>query len=178
MNEFLQWVYLIYFLTHIPITLLVDLQAVFGQHYPLYLQDIITWYVATFKDHLMRDPPVWFQSFIMAELVFQLPFFFVASYGFYHRENWIRTPSIIYGIHVATTVLPILSEILGNTLNTYQERLLLASIYAPYFFIPLSLAMYMANYEIPFINECERQVQENLKQWNFTNKGYKKNKAH
>jgi len=75
MNEFLQWVYLIYFLTHIPITLLVDLQAVFGQHYPLYLQDIITWYVATFKDHLMRDPPVWFQSFIMAELVFQLPFF-------------------------------------------------------------------------------------------------------
>ena len=50
----------------------------------------------------------------------------------------------IYGIHTATTLIPILGQLLsdGNTK--------LAAIYAPYFFIPLLLAIKMAASPEPF----------------------------
>ena len=122
MNGVIQAIFLVYFITHIPITLFVDAQAFLGQYYPPSLQQLIVFYVDTFKDTLMAYPPAWFQSFILAELLFQLPFFFVASYALYYRKNWIRIPSIIYGTHVATTVWAILMETLMNTTNSQSEK--------------------------------------------------------
>lgn len=73
-----------------------------------------------------------------AEIFLQLPFFFVATYGFYARKykyftlwpcrwwhrksravinppytnitgrNWLRLPCLVYGAHTATTLIPIL----------------------------------------------------------------------
>ena len=35
----------------------------------------------------MADPPRWFRSIVTVELVLQLPFFFVAAYGFWHGPS-------------------------------------------------------------------------------------------
>lgn len=59
--------------------------------------------------------------------------------------KWIRTPAIVYSVHVATTLVPILSHIMFHEFpvtpragpQTMQERLLLLSIYAPYLLVPL-----------------------------------------
>jgi hypothetical protein len=32
----------------------------------------------------MANPPRWFQSIVTVEIFLQLPFFFVAAYGFWH----------------------------------------------------------------------------------------------
>ncbi len=61
--------------------------------------------------------------------------------------KWIRTPAIIYSVHVATTLIPILSHVLFNNFplaphpgpQTLQERLTLVSIYAPYLIIPVMI---------------------------------------
>lgn len=65
--------------------------------------------------------------------------------------RWIRTPTILYATHVATTLLPILSHILfyqfpGKPISgpqTSQERWLLFSIYFPYLLVPLLLLLTM-----------------------------------
>jgi hypothetical protein len=150
MNEVLRVVFLIYFITHIPITLCVDLQVLFGQYYPKQLVDLNDWYLAAYNDTLIRDKPLWLQSFIWAELFLQMPFFFAATYGLLFRKNWIRIPSILYGSHVATTVLPILVETLLGNKNSTQEKLTLFGFYAPYLFIPLLLALYMSFNSTPF----------------------------
>ena len=54
---------------------------------------------------------MWFKSLILFELLFQLPFFFVGYHAFYHGRNWVRIPGIAYGVHTATTLIPILAEI-------------------------------------------------------------------
>lgn len=150
MNEFLRIVFLAYFITHIPITLVLDLQVIFGAYYPADLQAVAEWYVSTYNDQLIGRRPVWLQSFILAEFLFQMPFFFVATYGLLYKRNWLRIPAIIYGVHVATTVWAILAEFIMNTDNSFQEKVTLFGFYMPYFVIPVLLAGYMAKHSEPF----------------------------
>eukprot|EP01035_Chromulina_nebulosa_P027923 gene27923-36785_t len=150
MNKLLYWTFQLYFITHIPITLCVDLQALLGSFYPPLLRDLYTWYVTTFQDELMANPPPWLKTFIFLELTFQLPFFFVAVYALYNKLTWIRIPSIVYGIHVATTVCPILTSILASESTSVHDKTLLCSFYLPYLLVPLILAIFMILNENPF----------------------------
>jgi len=86
----------------------------------------------------------WFTSLVGCELVLQLPFFFAAAYGIYTQAQWLRTPGIIYGTHVCTTLVPIIAELLfkpfapGAGPQTMEERLTLIAIYSPYLILPLA----------------------------------------
>ncbi|KAJ7309051.1 hypothetical protein JRQ81_008342 [Phrynocephalus forsythii] len=148
----LEWVFALYFLTHIPITVFIDLQALLPDFYPTALRQLLTWYTAAFKDPLMVDPPPWFQSFIYCECFLQLPFFPVAAYAFWKgKRRWIRTPAIVYAAHVATTLLPILAHFLFQDFShakpagpeTLPERLTLLAFYFPYLLIPLLILFVM-----------------------------------
>ncbi|XP_069883384.1 sigma intracellular receptor 2 [Dipodomys merriami] len=146
----------LYFLSHIPITLFMDLQVLLPPElYPAELRNLMNWYCKEFKDPLMQEPPVWFKSFIFCELLFQLPFFPIATYAFFKGScRWIRTPVIIYSVHTMTTLIPILFSFLfeefskasgfkGLRPETFRERLTLVCIYAPYLIIPLLLLLFM-----------------------------------
>ncbi|XP_041580361.1 sigma intracellular receptor 2 [Vulpes lagopus] len=152
----LEWLLGLYFLSHIPITLLMDLQVVLPRElYSVELTNLLKWYTTEFKDPLLQAPPMWFKSFLFCELVFQLPFFPMATYAFLRGGcRWIRTPAIIYSVHTMTTLIPILSTLLfedfskasgfkGQGPKTFRERLTLVSVYAPYLLIPLMLLLFM-----------------------------------
>jgi len=158
MNELLRIIFLVYFITHIPITACLDLQVILGEYYPESLQQITAWYVQTYHDPLIGEQPIWFKSFIWAEFLFQMPFFFVAAYGLLFRKNWIRIPSIAYGMHVATTVWGILAEFIFSKSITDQEKLTLFAFYVPYLIIPLLLALYMCFTEVPFPGKKQKKV--------------------
>lgn len=77
----LDLIYLIYFATHIPVTLGIDFQVFYPSHWvPKVLSEALEFYVDTFKDPFMGSstPTYWFLTFICCELVVQLPFFFIA----------------------------------------------------------------------------------------------------
>ncbi|KAI5931493.1 Sigma intracellular receptor 2 [Manis javanica] len=152
----LEWLLGLYFLLHISITLLMDLQVVLPRElYPVELRRLFKWYTKEFKDPLIQDPPAWFKSFLFCEFVFQLPFFPIATYAFFKGGcKWIRTPAIVYSVHAMTTVIPILFTFLfedfskasgfkGQGPQTFQERITLVSVYAPFLLIPLLLLLFM-----------------------------------
>ncbi|XP_032072635.1 sigma intracellular receptor 2-like [Thamnophis elegans] len=144
----LEWIFAFYFLIHVPITLLFNLQPLLPGVYPAGLTDALTWYATTFKDPLVVNPEPWFQCFLYSEGFLQLFFFPVAAYAFWKGNcKWIRTPVIIYATHVTTTVVACLAHILFTDFSnakvpspqTLQERLTLSAFYAP--FLAISLAM-------------------------------------
>ncbi|XP_066536572.1 sigma intracellular receptor 2 [Hoplias malabaricus] len=149
----LEIIFFIYFATHIPITLFLDLQALLPEDiYPQALKDVLHWYAADFKDPMVLDPPFWFKSFVFCEALIQLPFFPIATYAFLKGNcRWIRTPAIVYSTHVATSLIPIFAHILFHNFpvapypgpQTFKERLTLVSIYAPYLIIPITLLLTM-----------------------------------
>ncbi|EIE81260.1 hypothetical protein RO3G_05965 [Rhizopus delemar RA 99-880] len=127
----LDLIYFVYFATHIPITLCIDLQTFCPSSWvPNTLVDLFHFYKITFKDPLMgsSEPMYWYLSFLVCELVIQLPFFFAACYGLFK----------VYGAHVTTTVLPTLAEVMLNPTYSLvsQERWVLFGFYFPYFLLP------------------------------------------
>ncbi|XP_798044.2 sigma intracellular receptor 2 [Strongylocentrotus purpuratus] len=152
-TRFLELVFFVYFVVHIPVSILFDSQGIFPREwYPDFLVTPKLQYTTQFKDVLFGDPPIWFQSFIYAETFFQLPFFFVAAYAFYKGNcKWIRIPAIVYSTHVATTVIPIVAEIYLSDFahasfpgpSTFQERTTLVGIYAPFLVVPFIMLVTM-----------------------------------
>ncbi|KAM6296476.1 sigma intracellular receptor 2 [Aegotheles albertisi] len=155
----------LYFLSHVPITVLLDLQPLLpARLHPQALTEVLQWYVTTFRDPLMLRPPEWFQAFMYCEALLQLPFFPVAAYAFFKGGcKWIRTPAIIYSTHVATTLFAILAHILFHDFSTSEqpgprtqrERLALLSVYAPYLLIPLLILFTMLCN--PHYNQVEKR---------------------
>ena len=52
-------IFFLYFVSHIPITILVDAQSLLGEFYPQVLKDVVLWYLAKFQDPLLTPPYHW-----------------------------------------------------------------------------------------------------------------------
>ena len=150
MNACASLTFLVFFSCHIPITLLVDLQGLFGEYYPAVLRQLLRWHIQSFDDRLMEETPVWFQSFLWAEFVFQLPLFFAFVWGILYKKNWIRIPGIVYGTHTATTCWPIIGEILWKKSDDEFKRNVLLALDAPFFVFPLLFAAFLIVIDVPF----------------------------
>ena len=133
-----------FFGSHIIFTLIVDLQAIAPPSWiPSFLSDFLRWYAAAFHDPLMGDPRrhLWFQSMIFCEMLFQLPYFFVAVYYLSSNKTvyprWFQNACVAYGAHTATTLVPILATVATNAAATVAERWTLSCVYLPYLIFPL-----------------------------------------
>jgi hypothetical protein len=151
-SETFRLVVIVFFATHIPATILMDSQALLPPSVvPSFARALLRFHCEQNADPLMADPPVWFKSFILFELLFQLPFFFIGFKAFYERKNWIRIPGVVYGAHTATTLVPILAEILhSDSFPDEAARWKLFFIYLPYLIVPASMAYVLGVDAKPF----------------------------
>ena len=137
---------LFYYIIHIPITLFIDSQVIFPAHlYPLPLTNVLNNYVKTLEDNLVGTKPMWFVAMTYGEIFFQFPFFFISIYAFWKKRNWIRIPTIIYGTHVATTLVPIIGSVLFDEALKPQNQfalLALLAIYSIWFIVPVWMVYY------------------------------------
>jgi hypothetical protein len=152
MNDTFRWIVVVFLATHIPATIMMDSQALVPAKFvPKFARSLLEFHVNANHDPLMEFQPVWFKSLIAFELLFQLPFFFVGCHAFYHKQNWIRVPGIVYGTHTATTLIPILAEILhSGDIPNAAARAQLFFIYLPYLVIPAMMALILCAEEKPF----------------------------
>ncbi|CAC5358616.1 Sigma intracellular receptor 2 [Mytilus coruscus] len=160
-TSILDFIFLMYFVVHIPVAIFIDSQAIFPKWiYPGVVVDLMDWYCREFKDPMMVESPAWFKSFICCEVLFQLPFFFVAVYAFLKGVNrcpWIQRPMLIYAAHTATTTICITFHLFLNDFSTSKypgptsvnERLKLFAIYSPFLLIPLVLLVNFAFRKFP-----------------------------
>ena len=155
-----------FFLSHIPITMLMDGQAsLFRLPYPKAMTDFTQLYASTLQDpHFLGKGPSfqqwfspWFSAMITWELIFKLPYFFVAVHmllsnkkgnngsdndknGVPHQyPEWFRLWSIFYGASTATTLVPVLGVVWWNDADaaTPLLKVLLSLVYLPYLIFPL-----------------------------------------
>ena len=133
-----------FFASHIIFSFLVDAQGIFGALFPILLQDFLVWYTDLFQDPLMGNAQelLWFQSLIALELVFQVPFFFVACNFLSNTTlesypRWFRYACIAYGAHTATSMGPILTTLAISDYDSEMARYQIFSVYLPYLIFPL-----------------------------------------
>jgi len=161
----LDFFYFIFFLSHIPSTLLFDPHALFTAL--RYLRGPVEWYIEISHDPLVgvlsgalgdsshRAHLSWFKSFLILELLFQLPVFFIGARGLYKGCRTIYPLLALYASSTATTTLACVFHILQTPKTTPEtlaqnlpsitpdQRLMLLSSYIPYFLIPFIMAVDM-----------------------------------
>ncbi|BBN12330.1 sigma intracellular receptor 2 [Marchantia polymorpha subsp. ruderalis] len=137
-----------FFLIHLPIMLLIDLQVLVPRHFfPTFAQELLNWHIENSGDFLMANPPLYFKSFVYAEYAIQLPLHVANAYAFLRGKRWGRMTGIIYGVHVATTMIPILADILASD---SPKRNNLLGVYVPYLLIPLLVVARLLPFSDPF----------------------------
>ena len=72
--------------------------------------------------------------------------------------NWIRIPAIMYGVHAATTVVPMLADFYMGAGKSNPHKEVLLAMYGAYFVLPLLIALTMAFSRIPFPAEKKKKV--------------------
>ncbi|KAJ3210373.1 hypothetical protein HDU67_005365 [Dinochytrium kinnereticum] len=142
----------LYCLVHIPITLLIGTQNILpAEHFPLFLREALAGFAKNSGDPWLsaivagKALPPWWIACVVCEIFVQLPFFLYFPIAAIMRTPNIRIPSIIYGTHAATTLIPILFEVAQlypSKISTEQLANLLGS-YVPFLLIPLSLVLRM-----------------------------------
>ncbi|KAH9046261.1 transmembrane protein 6/97 [Lactarius hengduanensis] len=135
--------YFIFFVVHIPATLLIDCQAIWPKHLiPESLQLLPPWYVGMSGDFLIGGAMgilgngsglAWFKSFLYLEALFQLPVFVIGAYGLWKDSRGIYGLLVLYGASTCTTTYACVAAILDTP-----------TTYVPFFLIPLFLAVDMA----------------------------------
>ncbi|XP_033627477.1 sigma intracellular receptor 2-like [Asterias rubens] len=154
-TRFLEWVVVVYFASHIPITIFIDSQAIMPSWFhPKVLTDLVRDYSLEMKDEMMADPSAhpWFMSFVYGECLLQFPFFFVGAYAFYIGScKWVRIPAIIYSVHTITTLQAIFAHVFFQDFTnsphpgpvTLEDKLKLTAIYMPYLAVPVLILLMM-----------------------------------
>lgn len=99
--------------------------------------------------------PPWFESLVLCELIMQLPLLLYLIYAIPKGSSYSRPAAMLYGVHVATTLVPIFAHFLthagqrlcATTLSTYspkspptQNNVILLSAYGPFFVMPAVVA--------------------------------------
>ncbi|CAJ0842123.1 3447_t:CDS:2 [Entrophospora sp. SA101] len=157
----LDFIYFIYFVTHIPPALL-DTTSIYPETIlPSFLSSINKWYIENFNDPLYTTTRIWFKSFLFCELFLQLPFFFYASISLWKGDKSIRLLLLIYASHTATTTLACISELMfgSNEGLSESQRNFLLMAYTPYLILPL--IMIIDSYKQ--LREAERLTSKDIK---------------
>lgn len=136
------WIYFAFFILHLPITIFVDVQALYfvDKISPLALRKIYLF--AQEGDPLLENAlsSPWFQSFLFLEVVFQLPVFVLGARGLWKGSRGIWPLLTIYGASSATSTIACLFTVIQTPGINPQLPKLLAS-YLPFFLIPAAIAI-------------------------------------
>lgn len=153
--------YYYYFIIHIVITVCIDSFVVFSDGHPF--QKLIGWHIAQNNDFLLWERPSWLYWFVVFELIFQLPLFFIFAkvarneVNDWDREEgkarsferirrwspWLRA----YGYNASLTSLACIIAVIVRGYYpgspsiplSNLDKTKLVSFYAPTFLIPLRL---------------------------------------
>ncbi|GAA5848615.1 hypothetical protein JCM5353_000930 [Sporobolomyces roseus] len=139
------WIYLVYLAVHIPVTLVVDAQAIFFAKSISPDSLRAPFIFAARDDPLLQNAtnPVfaWFQAFIILEVVFQLPTFFLGVRGLYRNSPSIYPLLALYGASCATTTYACLATVLYMPGISQAHLIKLLASYIPFLLIPLAMAI-------------------------------------
>ncbi|KAF9155141.1 hypothetical protein BG015_010935 [Linnemannia schmuckeri] len=137
----------IYFISHIPATMFMDLVPIYPSFLAPLIQPLLKFqdfYVETFRDPFMGDRSlIWFNTFLHCEALLQLPFFFFAAYSLYHNKRSIALWICVYSAHVITTVFPILTTLNLTKDDNFPfavsegQKQFLNCLYTPWILFPL-----------------------------------------
>ncbi|KAF2789033.1 hypothetical protein K505DRAFT_410561 [Melanomma pulvis-pyrius CBS 109.77] len=136
-------VYLVFFLTHLPVMLAFDLTSYYPASIkPVWMTDMKTWYIETHGDRFFYNPPSFFPLFLLLELTFHLPLTLWAIPALITNSPRLPLALLVFALETSITTLTCFAEMLSWEELTPEQRGVqgLGGMYGGY----LALGVFMA----------------------------------
>jgi len=131
--------YFVYFVIHLPVLFIVDLQALYPPSLvPAFMNGIRTWYIATYKDLFFTAPTAFFKLFMWLEAVYHVPVTLWALGGLWRNSPKIPLVLLLYAAETFLTTLTCIVEYLAWDVP-FAQKVDLTTLYGPY----LALSVFM-----------------------------------
>ncbi|XP_009589012.1 uncharacterized protein LOC107759572 [Nicotiana tabacum] len=118
-----------YFLFIAIVAPFFDGQAALPKHmFPPVFVDLKTWYTQEYGDYLVSEKPHFFVGLIWLELLFAWPLSVITLSGIAAGKSWVNTTCLVYGVSTLTSMVAILSEMVGS--QRASDKLLM--LYYPF----------------------------------------------
>lgn len=150
----LDYIYLFFFATHIPVTLFIDLGGFWPEGTaPAFSQSLREYYIENFRDQFFIDPPIWFKGYMVMEGLYHLPLSIwmlsaiLEGTAYYLGRSLVLTFAehplvplhlLVFSVQIGMTTLTCLMEMFSWGYTRIDE-MKLCSLYGPY----LALAVVM-----------------------------------
>ncbi|KAJ1561540.1 hypothetical protein HK405_003604 [Cladochytrium tenue] len=148
-------VFALFFLSHIPVTLLIGTQSLLpASFFPAGLRGGVAWWAQASGDPWLsaiaagRSLPAWWVGVTFVEVAFQLPWFVwyvVRHFSGSSASSSSASPAaraavIVYCVECMTSLVPILAElVIGQPQLTDFQRVTVIGAYLPFFVAPAIL---------------------------------------
>ncbi|KAG4024951.1 hypothetical protein MFRU_077g00180 [Monilinia fructicola] len=139
----LDLLYLVYFIIHIPVMFLMDLQTLYPPSLtPTFLTSIKNFYITTYNDQFFISPPSYFILFTWLELLVHVPVSFWAIRALLRDSP--QTPLLLlpYSLETFLTTLICMHEYLYWPLSA-RQKIDLTTLYGPYILLSLIMCIDM-----------------------------------
>ncbi|KXT07548.1 hypothetical protein AC578_10117 [Pseudocercospora eumusae] len=133
----LDYIYLAFFLIHIPIVICVDIYPLYPPSLiPTFMTDLRRWYIHTYNDQFFVKPPAWFTLYIWLELIYHIPLSLYAVQALWSNAD-PKTPIhlLIYAIQTAVTTATCIADYMSWGSHTNEQKLELGKLYVPYLMV-------------------------------------------
>ncbi|KAH8804903.1 integral membrane protein-like protein [Xylogone sp. PMI_703] len=131
--------YLIYFVIHLPIMFLVDLQGLYPPSIvPKFMTNITDFHKNTYKDQFFVSPPPFFKLFMWLELLYHVPMCLWSYSGLVNDSPKTPILLLIYAVQTFVTTATCIADYVTWDL-TFDEKMNLTTLYGPY----LALSLFM-----------------------------------
>ncbi|KAI5276452.1 hypothetical protein E4T47_00618 [Aureobasidium subglaciale] len=133
-------IYLIFFLTHIPIMFCVDLTPLYPVALkPAFMTNLRKWYITTYRDQFFSSPPAWFDTYIWLEALYHVPLSFWAVPALLRNDPKVPLHLLVFALEAGLTTLTCIADYLSWSNYSATEKIELGKLYVPY----LALAILM-----------------------------------
>ncbi|PVZ97932.1 hypothetical protein BB558_006095 [Smittium angustum] len=165
MSRFYNQTVLLYSIIHLLFSFITDVTPLISEkNLPklhLYLNDIIT---TKFNDPFMkRNAPdmIWFRSMLVAEMVIQIPLLIMIIFGLTRNKKpskYTNLLHLVYGLHVSTTMIPVVGHLLCAPELTNMEKTMLFGMYLPFAIVPFVMTIFSLKGIIVQLNDIKPKL--------------------
>ncbi|EGD96561.1 hypothetical protein TESG_03999 [Trichophyton tonsurans CBS 112818] len=127
------YVYAFFFILHIVIMFMVDLVPLYPDALkPAFLDDIRSFYINTYQDKFFIDPPAWFGSYIVMELVYHVPASIINASKLLNDDSSAPLHVLVWAIQTFVTTFTCVVEVWSWADRTTDQKMNISLLYVPY----------------------------------------------
>ncbi|KAF2762964.1 hypothetical protein EJ05DRAFT_471924 [Pseudovirgaria hyperparasitica] len=128
----------------LTISAVFDLTPLYPDYFkPTWMKDLMTWYIATYKDQNFISPQPWFTACRWMELFYHAPLSLWAVRAIWRDNPNLPIHLLVFAVQTAVTTFICIVDFVSWDVITTDEKVQIGTLYGPYLLLAVLMGLDM-----------------------------------